>query len=479
MKRGSHRNLTIALLLAAIALYAFNAIAADEPAKAPATQPAKATTQPAKAAPVVPAAAAAAGPTHECWLDKIKQPAPWIKMGGDQRNRELWSTNMVSLDNKTPGHEQHWQTYRTRLWTTVTPIKDVDINARIIWEFVNWCEPVSKGRDTDLNEALFDTLNVKWKNTFDLPNTLTVGRQDLLDFGRGWLLFEGTPLDGSRTIFFDAVRDTIEFKDIQTTADLIYIHQEAFEEDAITPFNSRKRYIDEQDTNGAVVWLKNKSIERTQVDGYFIYKRNDKVLANGENADIYTFGQRLDHNFNDHWNFWTDLAEQFGNKNGTSYGALGSTSRLTYFFRDAWNSEARAGFEFLSGSEDVNKNFDPLWGRWPQWSDLIVYTYASETRIAQVTNLQRLNLGYTTRPCKPIELSFDYNLLFAVDDYENRPGFSNSSLFRGQLLSAILRYKFTPHITGHLQGEVLFPGDFYDGRNDVAVFARYDLTFVW
>ncbi len=40
-----------------------------------------------------------------------------------------------------------------------------------------------------------------------MPLTATVGRQDIIE-GVGWLVMDGTPLDGSRTVYFDAARFT-------------------------------------------------------------------------------------------------------------------------------------------------------------------------------------------------------------------------------------------------------------------------------
>jgi len=46
-------------------------------------------------------------------------------------------------------------------------------------------------------------------------------------------------------------------------------------------------YLTEQNEQGVILYLSNKSVENVQIDGYFIYKRDAKELANGDNADIY------------------------------------------------------------------------------------------------------------------------------------------------------------------------------------------------
>ena len=77
------------------------------------------------------------------------------------------------------------------------------------------------------------------------------------------------------------------------------------------------------------------------------------------------------------------------------------------------------GYEYLSGddpSTDTNEAFDPLWARWPQWSENYVYTYAMETRIAETTNLHRVYGGWEFNPTKKTEICTFYNLLFADEN---------------------------------------------------------------
>ena len=70
-------------------------------------------------------------------------------------------------------------------------------------------------------------------------------------FGDGWLVLDGTPLDGSRTLFLDGARATYELKDIQTTFDLAYIDQHGAEDYWMPTLNSIKMNLSEQDERGA------------------------------------------------------------------------------------------------------------------------------------------------------------------------------------------------------------------------------------
>jgi hypothetical protein len=95
--------------------------------------------------------------------------------------------------------------------------------------------------------------------------------------------------------------------------------------------------------------------------------------------------------------------------------------------------------------------------------------------------MHRIGMGWTTHPNKNLEFCLDYNLLFTDQNtYGGQPGYSESGCFRGQLASALLRYKFTEFLSGHAIAEFFFPGDYYDdSRNDTAMMLRYELMFHW
>jgi hypothetical protein len=427
---------------------------------------------------------------------RSKNPTDWLNWGYDLRLRDIYQKNPITNDKHAPppsrggpGNEYHFQRYRSRLWFNIKPIKDIEIRTRLIWEFRNYCKPDGR-RKSDIDEALFDKLNVKWTHVLGTPTTVVAGRQDII-LGDGWLVLDGTPLDGSRTIYFDAVRVTNELKSIQTNVDWMFINQFAESDHFIEPFNDRERLLEEQDARGAILWVSNKSLPGTELNGYFIYKHLDAAAPNenhptwrGDDGDIYTVGGRIHGEIGKNWDYRFEIAKQMGNKNKRRLCALGANSRLMYKFNDAHKNRLHIGYEYLSGDRpgtEKNEAFDILWGRWPQFSELYIYAYAGETRIADVTNLHRIGLGWITDPIKDWEFCLNYHFLFAGQNtYRDRPGFSKSGCVRGQLATAILRYKFNDFISGHLLGEAFFPGDYYDNtRNDPSVMLRYELTFRW
>jgi hypothetical protein len=119
-------------------------------------------------------------------LDAFHHPFDGLEMGLDLRLRESYAHNIFALDDQfgdTLGmnsNDMHWQRIRSRWSTMWTLSPDVTFNTRLVWEFwvfdnpermpLNSMKPLSK-QDTDFREMIFDTMNIQWKNAFDLPMT--------------------------------------------------------------------------------------------------------------------------------------------------------------------------------------------------------------------------------------------------------------------------------------------------------------------
>ncbi len=475
--------------------------AASEPTSAPESQPTTTTSQPSLVLPP----AAKVDPV-EAFIQKTKKPVPWLSWGMDERLREEYYNNATTLNQNMHPHEYNYQRFRTRIWSTITPIKDIDINTRIVWEFRNYIQPDGPGAVSkthfDPNEALFDIMNVTWKNFLGLPgSTFVAGRQEITNLGDGWLVFDGTPGDGSRTYFFDAFRATWNLQPIQTTVDTIYVFNRSQEDAYIEPFNfrpKRNQFNAEQDEQGAIVWVTNKSIKTLELDPYFIYKKstripgpynaNNKGQANGIGGEVYTLGMRTVWDIDKHWRAMGDLAPQFGHCSGKEISALGFNSQLSYNFLDKLKNSLRLQYEFLSGDRPGDKNkaraFDILWGRYPRFGDIPTYLWNIEGRTAQYQNMHRIGTGWTVYPVKEFAMTVDYNLLFAdepaLKSSNPKSGFSPNGLFRGQLFRWSGYYTFNEHIKTGACFEVFGPGNFYTTlRNDTAVFCRYEWIFTW
>jgi Alginate export len=435
-------------------------------------------------------------------------------------------------------HAQDYFRFRGRVWMAITPVTNITFNARLTAEPREFMEPSTfdtyyNGIGTQWRYGIFDSLNVQWKHPLDLPATVTVGRQDIF-LGDGWLVGDGTPEDGSFSYFLDSARITVNLEDQKTTIDAIGIIQDGRPDGwlpTLGPSTSlggdpEPYLLTDQNEKGAILWVANKSIPQANLDGFFIYKNDTRINSSpeatfGDNADIFTVGGSVSGLVEDHWKYMAEGAYQFGRKqdpelNGQTaapnpllspsaqtkdyrdLSAFGVNARLSYLFNDRWNDQLSLCFEFLSGDNPgtgTDEMFDVLWGRWPAWSEMYnIYSYVQETRVGQTANLYRLGPTWSVSPYKNLDFSAAYYALFADQAVPTRDlnatlspalglpamagPFTTTGTFRGHYFQTILKYKFSNHMSGHLWGECLLPGDYYVSKG-LITFLRAEVMFTF
>ena len=412
----------------------------------------------------------------------FKHPTDWLEFSGDFRFRYIYDNNR-KLDNKALGHDRSQMRLRARVQAKIKLTDDLDFNIRLITEPRYFIEAAAEPHKWSYNEALFDKLNLTWRNAFYLPMTIVAGRQEI-KLGSEWLICDGTPLDGSRSNFFDALRFTYNIESWDTTADVILIDNHADSAKWFKPFNDRDIDLSEQDEQGAILYFNKKTSKDSGIDLYFLYQHDThRVVKSGAEGEIYTPGVRLYGKLNDNWQYSTEFAPQFGNKNGKDFDAFGTNNQLIYNFNDEKKNRIYLGYEYLSGNKDPDKNFDRGWGRVDTWSYLYQGNIdAIDGRAFDNSNMHRIYTDWATNLTEKVEFKTGYALLLA-DKNTNKAGtggMSEDGKLRGHLLRTVLSYKQAKNIEHKLEGEVFIPGNFYnDDKNNVAASFRYSLIFTW
>ncbi len=443
------------------------------------------------------------GSAWDEFYDTLHNPTPWLEMGLDFRFRTVYAENIDTLNKQSENNRFDYQRYRTR-WSTKWILgEDLDFNTRLTWEFRTWDDPPRKPQVVDFDEGIFDHFNLVWRNMFGQPLTGTIGRQDVI-LGVGWLVLDGTPLDGSRTIFMDAARFTYDWEASSNRLDVIYVDNAAESDRWLEPIDDENRALTEQDERGVILYLTNTAWEKTKLEGYFIYKNDNPLNAVVENmppqwtrkAEIFTFGGAISGTPCDNWKYRVEGAIQTGEKSEITptyaagemedLQAYGALANLEYLFNDELQNSVHIGGEYDSGDDpdtDKIEEFDLLWGEWPRWSELYIYTYTEETMIADSTNLIRLNIGHKFKPSKNWEVDTDYHALWADETGQPWRGglaLSDDSNFRGHLVTCWGKYNFGKNIRGHLLGEYFVPGGYYEkSNNDDALFLRFNLEYTF
>ncbi len=416
---------------------------------------------------------------------------PVSQWGGDARFRFEAYNNVHTLRN-FGAHDRDYLRTRLRLWETVNPLPGLTLFGRVSAEPRYWFNAASAAAEgTEWKYAIFDSLNAKWVTESDgNPVTVVLGRQDI-QLGDQWLVADGTPLDGSWTNHYDGLRLTIDAKDLKTKFDVIAFSQRAYPGDVLPILGSEARAaaLTEQDETGVILYASNKSVKNTQLDGYFIYKGDDRVTARGYDADIYTLGGKIAGTPAEHWQYSAEAAYQWGNRRDSVFptsrdvSAYGLNAKMTYLLKDPLNNQFTLLTEYLSGdkrgSTGKDEAFDVLWGRTPRVSEVWAVAIGQETgRNAQYSNLFRLGASWSIAPSKRTSINATYAALFALEDSPTRTTsalFSRDSKFRGHLFQVVVKHKFTKSLSGLVLAEYCPMGSFYT-HTDEMTFLRTELT---
>lgn len=418
--------------------------------------------------------------------------------------QEIWDNNFTLDTLNTPPAPLGTTANRNffRLKSSVWGKLDYDKTAALFLKLTNEMKyylPVSEFREPTgstsryvEDELIFDNLYAEFnlKKPLNIPVSLKLGRQDfIMTHGEGFLIMDGTPGDGSRSFYFDAFKANIQFNE-NNNLDLIYITNQ--ETDTYLPVMYTppgKRLLNSSDEQGVVVYSRNKLSKNVAIEPYYMWKQEEAFGTTPE-LDLHTLGIRGTANV-DGWKFEGEFAYQFGEYDGgrdrTGYGGYITAGRK--YENVTLKPEWSLGFIYLSGDDpdtrDEDEGFNPLFSRWPKWSELFVFTLVPETTRytrtpAYWTNLliYRANVRLNFTPQASLWLW--YNYLQAAEETRITAGpfagmFSNNSKDRGHLPQVQFNYKFTKNIDGYLLWEYFMPGDFYANGKKDANFFRWQI----
>jgi hypothetical protein len=450
----------------------------------------------------------------------LAEGASGFRYGADERAR--WEY-MDHIPLKTPATaysrngENDYFRFRTRLWAGYNVAPGLSINARGVNESRAWLYPDVTERPQRStaewpDEWVFDILNVTAKDLFDRSLDLCVGRQELM-YGNGRLLGDGTPGDGSRTHYFNALKATLKAIP-DTEVDLLGLYNEPEDELALnsadrdlTAYGKAREGVTE---SGAGVYLKQRSLPHLPFEVYALYKHEGewdqaaKTNAAGQLSapayawqsldaarrtvhtpgfDIGTIGFRLMPVFSDTLAGNLEAAAQFGDRGGESqHGALMDAS-LSRTFVAAASPVVKAGVYVLSGDDPgtaTDEGWNPLWARSPQFSDLVSFSYDTEDSLYRWSNLVAPNVGLTLTPAKTLKTAATVYYLAALEDDGNGGGKERGWLAQLRQDVTLFENRWLPKdkLTSYVLVEAFRPGDYYE-QEDTAVFARWEFLYAF
>ena len=453
-------------------------------------------------------------------------PASAVRYGMDIRIREeMFDDIPIKADppGVTRNGKNDYFRFRTRAFVEGDLQPDITFRARAVNEFRSWNDPsMSKTRQASNyefpDEVVLDNLYLDLKDLAGKKMDVRIGRQEMI-YGTGKVMLEGTPGDGSRTIYFNAVKAV--WKGIpDTTIDCFGVYQPGSDDYAMNTARRNltvyKGSLNDVDESGAGVYLKNKTLARMPFEAYGIYKHviewdqaaaKDAKAAGGYAAPKYawqsldaaagrvengevdsgTAGVRLMPDFGAGVKGNFEAAYQFGSQGDVDINAGMADGFVVYAlpFAQAMKPAVDAGVYYLTGDDPKTKDneaWDPLWARYPQFSELYVYSFDADMPAARWSNVMMPHVGVSCEPTARVKTSLAAAYLQAPE--KDGPGGGDE---RGWLYKAMAEFKIAEglmvktgglkdKLTGHLLVEALEPGDYYK-VDDTAYFARWQLAY--
>jgi hypothetical protein len=387
-----------------------------------------------------------------------EKPAPRLKLIFVERFRfEAWD-NAVNLDDAAQDNFAYTRN-RTTLGLRWQAAKNIEILGKVTNEFRVFLAP--KDRAFNGHELFFDNLYVKWTIPSRLPFTITAGRQDI-NFGEGFIIADGTPLDGSRSYYFNALRVDADLrKDHKLT---FFLHAQETTDKYLPLINERPQPLAEQPEN-ALAFYYSGAFGKAKIDAYAVRKTTEGTELFPVAEKIDTFGLRGQAPLVRRLALTAEGALQTGNYGDAGRAAFGGIVHLDYDTTGALPllKTVVLGGIYLSGDRpgtEKIEGWDPIFSRWPKWSESYIYTLARESRPSYWSNLTSLygslSLDFGSRS--------DGLLMFQrLGAIEAQPGVfpGGTGLGRGTLLKGRLNYKINKFLTGRVIWEHFIPGSFY------------------
>ncbi len=392
-----------------------------------------------------------------------------LSVGAAMRIRQEDMVNCFDLDSSNGDIRSYFRT-RTNLWGNLQINEYDSIMLMLTNEFRNYYQSSDGGASSigDSSSVVIDNFYLKMDEFMESPVSLTVGRQNLI-YGEGFLILEGTPGDGSKTIYFDALKGSIDLTENETL-DLIYIRNDKKD----VKFLSDNAYYDEaldtRDNTGIVAYLKSKLSEELKGELYFINKIED--VDGGSDLKLNTFGFSA--------NYKTEMGTfrgQFALQDGDQ-GTINSNAFGGYLFYDKSFDAAKqpmisVGGLWLSGddpeSDNENEGWNPLWSRYPYLNELYAYVLVSEgLSPCYWTNTAMYTARLTITPIEKMKMTMALDYFMAMEKDATSTGYE-----KGLSPHLEVSYAFSPTVSWKSELFLFKPGNAYS-TDDTATFIRHE-----
>lgn len=321
-------------------------------------------------------------------------------------------------------------------------------------------------KDFSFNEIFIEKFNLlyKFKNL-----KLKIGRQNII-FGEGFVFLDGSPVDGSRSIYFNGIRLDGQFKSWKFS--LFKVNQPQVD-DYLPLLNDNNQTLIEN-REKAYGFFINKNLNNLKYELLFVDKQVVALKTNVKtisNRIVYKYGNKL--LFNE------EFAYQWGRLNTSSQKAFGSNSYINY--KITTKDSIKTGFIYLSGDKNnttsTNEGWDPVFSRWPKWSEFYIYTLIKENngKVAYWTNYKSYFISYLKNISK-LKFELAYFKMYSNELTLTNDFLSGIGKNRGSLYKSKISYKINKNYNFHIIYEKFYKGNFYQQGLNNGNFFRIEFS---
>ena len=401
---------------------------------------------------------------------------PVIEAGFEQRVRnENWN-NIFDYSNQADDEREQIR-YRTRGWLKLPLSRNIDLFTGMMQETNQ-----KLGKDNQFDEVVFESLYLDFRHLFTKGLSFRVGRQNLMR-GEGFLLFEGNPGDGSRSIYFNAANLSYEFR--KSRIELIGILDPS--RDRFLPrINDQHKVLQDWDDQALGAYYTDRNHKRTSLDAYYFYKKEIRDIQPTSNPQyqpdrhVHMAGVCVVQQLDKVWSVIGEFAWQWGAQHGghdiRAWAGYGYVKRT---FAGRTKPYALGGYLGFSGNDPHSTQitgWDPLFSRWPKWSELYIYSQFKETGVGYWTNTAMWEGEVGCAPTRHSTLRGTFYKMSAYHPFPGDQSIFGSGLNRGNMYQARFDYSFNPNWRWHVLYEGLAPGDFYKVASG-AYFLRFEMSY--
>ncbi|MBP7460008.1 MAG: alginate export family protein [Candidatus Delongbacteria bacterium] len=409
------------------------------------------------------------------------KPKQGLKLSFSYRFRYELMESTTSLQERAEDATVYTRN-RTSLMAQYFFHSGMELAFKLTNEFRHYFAPNS--RKFEIHEGLVDNLYFRWNSVAGRPIDLTIGRQNI-SLGEGFMVIEGTPNDGSRSFYFNALR--LDYRFNKTNKVTVFVCSQEDHDDYLPLINDQNlKNLNDQPETGAGVYfaLKYKSLD---LEPYLIRRDIDDTDLRPFSGNINSLGCRIIAPFHQRKvTFTGEAAYQFGESKDESTGATldrkayGGHMYATLKLPSSipFGDKLSIGGIFLSGDDpdtEELEGWDPMYARFPKWSESIIYTLTKEYGTSYWSNMTSLYAAINLKFSEQVYMILGYHRLGAQHTKPSIIFPGGAGTCRGDLFQARVHYKINSVLSGHIVLENFDPGSYYFDKAVVSNWGRAEL----